>query len=74
MTTCPYLKEVVMLSCEATSVRKMVPLDRLATGQPCIGEFHDCPFFREVMTRLSVNEGDRAPAESAAMAGKDGRQ
>jgi hypothetical protein len=74
MTTCPYLKEVVMLSCEATAVRKMVPLDRLATGQPCIGEFHDCPFFREVGTRLSLNERDRAPAEPAAMAGKDGRQ
>ena len=72
---CPYLKEVVMLTCEATSVRKMLPLDRLVTGQPCVGEFHDCPFFREVMTRLSVNEPDRAPADRIPeMAGKDGRQ
>jgi hypothetical protein len=74
MTTCPYLKEVVMLFCEATCVRKGIPLDRIATGQPCIGDFHDCPFFREVMTRLSVTDRDRAPAELAAMAGKDGRQ
>jgi hypothetical protein len=74
MTTCPYLKEVVMLFCEATCVRKMLPLDRLATGRPCIGDFHDCPFYREVVTRLSVVNGDRAPAELAAMAGEDGRQ
>ncbi len=72
---CPYLKEVVMLSCEATPIRKMLPLDRLATGKPCIGEFHDCPFFREVMTRLSVSDRDGAPAARAAvLAGKDGRQ
>lgn len=72
MTTCPYLKEVVMLSCEATPVRKMLPLDRIATDQPCIGEFHQCPFFREV-TRQSATDRDGAPAPFAVMAGKDGR-
>ncbi|HZP49024.1 MAG TPA: hypothetical protein VFB07_10840 [Vicinamibacterales bacterium] len=54
-------------------MRKMLPLDRVATGHPCIGGFHGCPFFREV-TRLSATDRERAPAPLAAMAGKDGRQ
>jgi hypothetical protein len=73
---CPYLKEVVMLSCEAAGIKKYLPLDRLATGDPCLGEFHDCPFFHEVVARLArVDDCDRAPADRvAATAGKEGRQ
>lgn len=51
---CPYLREAVMLSCDACPIKKMLPLDRLATANPCLGEFHDCPLFKEVAARLAA--------------------
>ena len=67
---CPYLKEVVMLSCEAYHLKKMLPLDRIATGNPCLGEFRGCPFFQECAARLV----GKPPCEEspALMARKDG--
>ena len=45
--SCPYLKEVVMLYCDACLVKKMVPLDRLVSTNPCIAhDFKGCPLFR----------------------------
>ena len=52
--SCPHLKEVVMLFCDAYPVKKMLPLDRIATADPCLGQFHDCPLFREAMARLAA--------------------
>ena len=49
---CPHLKEVVMLFCDAYRVKKMLPLDRIATANPCLGEFGSCPLFQEVMAEL----------------------
>jgi hypothetical protein len=69
---CPYLKEVVMLSCDAFHVKKMLPLDRIATGNPCLGEFHVCPFYQECTGRLVAN--DRELAAPAFMTRKDGSQ
>jgi hypothetical protein len=44
---CPYLKEVVMLYCDAFPIKKMVPLDRLVSTNPCIAhDFKNCPLFR----------------------------
>jgi len=67
---CPYLKEVVMLSCEAFHVKKMLPLDRISTGNPCLGEFHGCPFFQECSARLVDKRLDEELP--AFMARKDG--
>jgi hypothetical protein len=45
--TCPYLKEVVMLYCDAYPLKKMVPLDRLVSAEPCLARhFEGCPLFR----------------------------
>jgi hypothetical protein len=55
--SCPHLKEVVMLFCDAYPVKKMLPLDRIATADPCLGQFHDCPLFREAMERLAAAGG-----------------
>ncbi len=66
---CPYLREVVMLSCDAFPVKKMLPLDRLASGNPCLGEFLGCPFFKECAARPVANPGDLAAA--ADPVGKD---
>jgi hypothetical protein len=59
--SCPYLKEVVMLFCDAYPVKKMLPLDRIATAHPCLGrDFEQCPLFRELMARLAA--ADVCPA------------
>jgi hypothetical protein len=55
--SCPYLKEVVMLFCQAYPVKKMVPLDRLASADPCLGkDFSQCPLFKELVARLHAAE------------------
>ncbi len=55
--SCPHLKEVVMLFCQAYPVKKMVPLDRLASGEPCLGkDFSQCPLFKELTARLQAAE------------------
>jgi hypothetical protein len=69
---CPYLKEVVMLSCEAFHVKKMLPLDRIATGNPCLGEFQGCPFFQECTARLVAKRPENQP--TAVMVRKEGIQ
>ena len=51
---CPYLKEVVMLFCDACPQKKPLPLDRIATANPCLGEFGHCPMFEEVIARRAA--------------------
>jgi hypothetical protein len=61
--SCPHLREVVMLFCQAYPVKKMVPLDRLASADPCLGkDFSNCPLFRELTARLQALEGAQCPA------------
>jgi hypothetical protein len=60
---CPYLKEVVMLYCDAYPVKKMLPLDRIATADPCLGEFHCCPVFREGLVHLRAAAATTTPTE-----------
>lgn len=53
---CPYLKEVVMLYCQAYPVKKLIPLDRIASADPCLGhEYEACPLFKDVVTRIRAN-------------------
>ena len=61
---CPHLKEVVMLFCDAYPVKKMLPLDRIATAEPCLGEFANCPLFREFVAHLAAQTGTTTPAAS----------
>jgi hypothetical protein len=70
---CPYLKEVVMLFCDAYCVKKMLPLDRIATANPCLGEFGSCPLFQEVMAKLMANApAGVQPAPMSSMVRKEG--
>ena len=70
---CPYLKEVVMLFCDAYPVKKMLPLDRIATANPCLGEFNGCPLFQEVLARLTAaGAAEGAPPMHACLARKEG--
>ena len=53
---CPYLKEVVMLYCQAYPVKKLVPLDRIASADPCLGhDFEACPLFTDVVSRIRAS-------------------
>jgi len=46
-----------MLFCQAYPVKKMVPLDRLASAEPCLGkDFSKCPLFKELVERLQAAE------------------
>ena len=52
--SCPHLKEVVMLFCDAYPVKKMLPLDRIASAHPCLGrDFDRCPLYCELVERLA---------------------
>jgi hypothetical protein len=62
---CPHLKEVVMLFCDAYPVKKMLPLDRIATADPCLGRFDECPLYAEVMARLAALTGEPMAARAA---------
>jgi hypothetical protein len=54
--SCPYLKEVVMLYCQAYPVKKLVPLDRIASADPCLGhDYEACPLFKDVLTRIRAH-------------------
>jgi hypothetical protein len=67
--SCPYLKEVVMLYCDAYAVKKMVPLDRLVSTDPCLSPegWPRCPLFADVPAPASANpEGVVAPTDVEA--------
>jgi hypothetical protein len=67
--SCPYLKEVVMLYCQAYPVKKLIPLDRIASAEPCLGrEFDACPLFKDVLSRM------RAHSQAAGVAPTTGTE
>lgn len=71
---CPHLKEVVMLFCDAYPMKKMLPLDRIATADPCLGGFEGCPIFKEMLARLGAQETGQAPAPEAPAPTRKGAQ
>jgi hypothetical protein len=61
---CPHLKEVVMVYCDAFPVKKMVPLDRLVSADPCLTQhFERCPFYGQCAAE-PAEKGEASPAES----------
>ena len=66
-TRCPYLKEVVMIFCEAYPVKKMVPLDSITGTSHCFSEgFHCCAFFEEMAARMRPSPSKRGTRRSTA--------
>jgi hypothetical protein len=61
---CPHLKEVVMLFCDAYPARKMLPLDRIVTADPCLGQFLGCPVYQECRARSNAQQNGE-PASPA---------
>ncbi len=70
---CPHLKEVVMLFCDAYPARKMLPLDRIVTADPCLGQFLGCPIYQECIARIGARPGPAPTAslESPSRGGKE---
>jgi hypothetical protein len=71
---CPHLREVVMLFCDGCPVKKMLPLDRIATANPCLGDYQACPLFKELMADLVVARNTQSTAPVHAFGRKDGSQ
>ena len=71
--SCPYLKEVVMLYCQAYPVKKLIPLDRIASAEPCLGrDFEACPLFKDVLTRMRAHSAaGRRPRRRPAVARRE---
>lgn len=42
-----------MLFCDGYPMKKLLPLDRIATANPCLGDYKECPMFKEAMARAS---------------------
>jgi hypothetical protein len=54
---CPHLKEVVMLYCDAFPVKKMVPLDKLVSADPCLTcNFERCPIYLQLLAAAATAE------------------
>ena len=73
---CPHLKEVVMLFCDGYPQKKLLPLDRIATANPCLGDYRECPMFKEAMARQAAAPDLEfpvrpAPTSSPRPAGKE---
>ena len=48
-TACPFLKEVVMIYCDACPSRKLLPRNQVVSLGPCSSTgFATCPLFREI--------------------------
>jgi hypothetical protein len=52
-----------MLYCQAYPVKKLVPLDRIASADPCLGhDYEACPLFKDVLTRIRAHSQPAAAA------------
>jgi hypothetical protein len=70
--SCPHLKEVVMLFCDAYPVKKMLPLDRIATAHPCLGhDFEQCPLYQELLARFGDSASPCATSGCAVAASRE---
>jgi hypothetical protein len=53
-TTCPFLKEVVMIYCDACPQHKLLPRNQVVSMGPCCStDFSVCPLYREVARRAA---------------------
>ena len=66
-TTCPLLKEVVMLYCDACPTKKMLPQNNLVSAAPCqASRYADCPLYQEAVRRLGTGAMYTEPSAVAA--------
>ncbi len=52
---CPHLKEVVMLYCDVFPVKKMLPLDKLVSADPCLTcNYQRCPIYLQSLASAAA--------------------
>jgi hypothetical protein len=69
---CPYLKEIVMVFCEACPIKKMVPLERIQTASHCFGgDFPNCALFEEIAARTNPAPSKKPPRSREAKAAEE---
>ena len=62
---CPYLKEIIMVFCEAFPAKKM-PLEGMTSPSRCFGDFSNCPLFAELAAQV-----DCPAVQKAVQAGSE---
>jgi len=67
-TACPFLKEVVMIYCDACRAHKLLPRNQVVTLGPCSStDFTACALFREIVSGAAASRamtpGDPAGTE-----------
>jgi hypothetical protein len=74
-TACPWLKQVVMLYCDACPTKKMVPRDQLVSMGPCLaGSFAECAMYREMVQRLGAGAARNVDDTEASLDAASGRE
>lgn len=74
-TACPWLKQVVMLYCDACPTKKMVPKDQLVSLGPCLaGSFEECAMYREMVQRLGAGAARNVDDTEASLDAASGRE
>lgn len=59
---CPFLKEVVMMYCDACPMKKLLPRDHLVSASPCLAnDFTRCPLFQDAMGRANPEAAKTVP-------------
>ena len=60
-TACPFLKEVVMIYCDACPSRKLLPRNQVVSMGPCSSSaFEACPLFREIARGIVTSQAATA--------------
>ncbi|HUC42437.1 MAG TPA: hypothetical protein VMR65_00235 [Candidatus Sulfotelmatobacter sp.] len=55
-TACPFLKEVVMIYCDACPQHKLLPRNQMVSMGPCCStDFGSCPLYREIARRAGAS-------------------
>jgi hypothetical protein len=53
-TACPFLKEVVMIYCDACPQHKLLPRNQVVSMGPCCStDFSNCSLYREIARRAA---------------------
>jgi hypothetical protein len=59
-TECPFLKEIVMIYCDACPSRKLLPRNQVVSMGPCsTADFASCPLYGEISMGILPANGAR---------------
>ena len=69
---CPYWREVLMVYCDASPLKKPVPADRVVQMGHCsCGDFENCPIFLEALARMKQASENAVGGQCACLRKKE---